>query len=47
MPAGWTAKGLPVGLQIIGPAYSDLRTIQLAQRLERMGFGFVAPAGYE
>ena len=46
-PAGLAKDGLPVGLQIIGPAYSDLRTIQLAQRLERMGFGFVAPKGYE
>jgi amidase len=46
-PAGLAADGLPVGLQIIGPAYGDLRTIQLAQRLERMGFEFVAPKGYE
>ncbi|MCE5191336.1 MAG: Asp-tRNA(Asn)/Glu-tRNA(Gln) amidotransferase subunit GatA, partial [Actinomycetia bacterium] len=30
--------GLPIGVQIIGPAFGDLRTIQLAQRLEAMGF---------
>lgn len=46
-PAGCADDGLPVGLQIIGPAYSDLQTIQLAQRLEGMGFGFLAPKGYE
>jgi amidase len=46
-PAGLAADGLPVGLQIIGPAYSDLRTIQLAQRLEQLGFAFVAPTGYD
>ena len=42
-PAGAAPDGLPVGLQIIGPSFSDLRTIGLAQRLETMGFGFVAP----
>jgi amidase len=46
-PAGLAPDGLPVGLQIIGPAFGDLRTIQMAQRLERMGFGFVSPPGYE
>ena len=46
-PAGLAGDGLPVGLQIIGPAFSDLRTIQLAQRLEQLGFGFVAPKGYD
>ena len=46
-PAGLAPDGLPVGLQIIGPAYGDLRTIQLAQRLEQLGFGFVAPPGYD
>ena len=46
-PAGAASDGLPVGLQIIGPAYGDLRTIQLAQRLEQLGFGFTAPKGYE
>ena len=45
-PAGPAADGLPVGLQIIGPAYGDRRTIQLAQRLEAMGFGFRPPPGY-
>ncbi len=42
-PAGVAEDGLPVGLQIIGPAYADMRTIGLAQRLEAMGFGFTPP----
>ncbi len=42
-PAGIAEDGLPVGLQIIGPAYADMRTIGLAQRLEAMGFGFTPP----
>jgi amidase len=45
-PAGLATDGLPVGLQIIGPAYGDLGAIQLAQRLEQMGFAFVAPPGF-
>ncbi len=43
VPAGRCAEGLPIGVQLIGPAYGDLRTIQLAQRLEAMGFAFVPP----
>ena len=46
IPAGKDPDGLPIGVQIIGPAYGDLRTIQLAQRLERMGFSFTPPAGF-
>jgi amidase len=46
-PAGLASDGLPVGLQIIGPAFGDLRTIQLAQRLEQLGFAFVPPQGYD
>ena len=47
IPAGPGPDGLPIGLQIIGPAYGDLRTISLAQRLERMGFAFRAPPGFD
>lgn len=43
IPTGQAPDGLPVGVQIIGPSYGDRRTIQLAQRLERMGFAFVPP----
>jgi len=45
-PAGPANDGLPVGLQIIGAAYGDRRTIQLAQRMESMGFRFAPPPGY-
>lgn len=45
-PAGAAPDGLPVGLQIIGPAYGDIRTIQMAQRLEQMGFAFTPPPAY-
>lgn len=43
VPAGSCSAGLPIGVQIIGPAFGDLRTIHLAQRLEAMGFAFRPP----
>ena len=46
IPGGCGPDGLPIGVQIIGPAYGDLRTIQLAQRLETLGFAFAAPPGW-
>ncbi len=46
IPAGCGPDGLPIGVQIIGPAYGDLRTIQLAQRLEQAGFDFKPPPGW-
>jgi amidase len=46
-PAGFTAAGLPVGVQIVGPQYADLTCIRFAQLLEREYQGFVAPPGYE
>ncbi len=45
IPAGQGPDGLPIGVQIIGPAYGDLRCVQLAQRLEALGFAFVPPPG--
>lgn len=46
-PAGLGTSGLPVGVQIIGPQYRDLRCIHFAQLLERAFGGFVAPPGYK
>jgi len=46
-PAGLTADGLPVGVQIIGPQYGDLTCLRFAQLLEREYAGFVPPPGYE
>ena len=43
VPTGPDAAGLPIGVQIIGPMWGDLQTIQLAQHLERLGFAFQAP----
>ncbi len=45
-PIGLTPGGLPVGVQIIGPAYHDLRCIRFAQLLEQQYRAFVAPPGY-
>ena len=45
IPTGAGPDGLPIGVQIIGPAWGDLRCIQLAQRLERAGFAFSPPPG--
>lgn len=46
-PAGPTAEGLPVGVQIVGPQYGDLTCLAFAQLLEREYQGFVAPAGFD
>ena len=46
VPTGPGDAGLPIGVQIIGPAYGDLVTIQCAQLLEREGFTFEAPPAY-
>ena len=45
VPGGLADDGLPVGVQLIGPAYGDLRLVQLAQRLEALGFRFTPPPG--
>ena len=46
IPAGPSADGLPIGLQIIGPEFGDLKTIGLAKLLEEAGFAFTPPPGY-
>jgi amidase len=45
-PAGLAKSGLPVGVQIIGPDYSDLMCIEVARQLERGFYGFAAPKGW-
>ena len=47
IPGGLGPDGLPIGVQLIGPAYGDLRTVQLARRLEQLGFGFTPPPGFD
>jgi amidase len=45
VPAGTDDRGLPIGLQIIGPRWSEQRLLDIARALERAGIlpGFRAP----
>ncbi|WP_088280237.1 amidase [Ideonella sp. A 288] len=45
-PLGLTAEGLPVGAQIVGPAFADPLCLRFAQWLEREYHAFVAPPGW-
>ncbi|HEV7384835.1 MAG TPA: amidase family protein, partial [Phenylobacterium sp.] len=45
MPAGPSASGLPVGVQLIGPLKGDARTLALAQAIEENVRGLIAPMG--
>jgi AtzE family amidohydrolase len=33
----WTARGLPIGVQIIGPPWQEARVLRVAAQLERLG----------
>jgi len=45
-PCGFTPDELPVGVQIVGPQYGDLRCLAFARLLEREFQAFVPPPGY-
>jgi amidase len=45
-PAGRTAQGLPVGIQIVGPYLEDRTPIDFAGRLADLIGGFEPPPGY-
>lgn len=47
VPAGRGDDGLPIGLQIVGARWSELRLLELARELDRAGMlpGFQAPPG--
>ncbi|HUI16940.1 MAG TPA: amidase [Alphaproteobacteria bacterium] len=45
-PIGFSPKGLPIGVQIVGPQYGDRTCIAFAKLLEAEYHGFVAPPGY-
>lgn len=44
VPAGTTARGLPIGAQIVAPLYHDLRSLRVAALLEEAGYVFAPPA---
>ena len=46
IPTGPNRDGLPIGIQIIGRQYGDLKTIGLAKLLEAKGYAFTPPPGY-
>ena len=46
IPTGLSDNGLPIGIQIIGPEYGDLKTIGLAKLLEQEGYKFQSPDSY-
>jgi amidase len=48
MPAGLNDDGLPAGIQIVGPRWSDMRLMSIARELEEVGIlpGFQRPPGY-
>jgi amidase len=46
VPAGKSANGLPIGLQIAAPHYAEQELIQFGKWIERLGVTFTPPAGY-
>ena len=45
-PVGFTKRGLPVGIQIIGPYYEDGTSIDVARKLTELVGGFERPPAY-
>jgi amidase len=45
-PAGLSAQGLPVGVQIVGDRYADRTTLRMAELIETELGGFVVPPGF-
>jgi amidase len=46
IPAGHTASGLPVGVQIVGPHLQDRRLLRIAALVDEIGPGLRRPPGY-
>lgn len=47
VPTGLDAENLPIGIQIIGPEYSDLILIEIAELLEKDGCKINIPPAYK
>ena len=45
-PIGFCDRGLPIGVQIVGPQFGDRTTIELAKLIEREYHAFTPPPGY-
>jgi amidase len=46
IPIGMSPESLPIGVQIIGPAFEDRTPLKLAELIEAQFGGFVPPAGF-
>lgn len=46
IPLGLNTSGLPVGAEIVGPEFGDLRTIQIAHLMEQAFGGFTPPPAF-
>ena len=46
MPCGLDGDGLPIGVQLVGKRWSELRLLAVAQALSPLGGGFRRPPGY-
>jgi amidase len=46
VPAGCSASGLPVGLQVVGPYLEDRTALELSRRIGEVIGGFVPPPAY-
>ena len=47
IPIGFSAAGLPIGVQIVGPWLEDRTTLKLAELIEREFGGFVPPPMFD
>lgn len=46
IPAGQSGDGLPIGIQIVGPYWSDLELLDFAEQVSMLTAGFVPPPKY-
>jgi amidase len=46
MPLGTSKDGLPIGIQLVGPYWSEPELLHIARQLAPLTKGFVAPPGF-